>query len=79
MFLVVFSQSAIFGDSAGFQRLAIETSVFAVRSKFDERRSHAVLLIGTELAKREAQWLQRHDQATNGIMGFFPASLNEPV
>ena len=26
-------------------------------------------LRGAELAKREAQWLQKHDQATNGIMG----------
>ena len=51
------------------------------RHKFgaNGRHSHAVLLTGTELAKREAQWLQKHDQATNGIMGFFPASLNEPV
>ena len=36
-------------------------------------------LRGAELAKREAQWLQKHDMATNGIMGFFPATLNEPV
>jgi hypothetical protein len=36
-------------------------------------------LKGAELSKREAQWLQKHDQATNGIMGFFPATLNEPV
>ena len=28
-------------------------------------------LKGAELAKREAQWLQKHDMATNGIMGFF--------
>ena len=28
-------------------------------------------LKGAELTKREAQWLQKHDQATNGIMGFF--------
>ena len=27
----------------------------------------------------KAQWLQKHDQATNGIMGFFPAALGEPV
>jgi len=36
-------------------------------------------LRGAELAKRETQWLQKHDMATNGIMGFFPATLNEPV
>ena len=36
-------------------------------------------LRGADLAKRELQWLQRHDMATNGIMGFFPATLNEPV
>ena len=36
-------------------------------------------LKGAELAKREAQWLQKHDKATNGIMGFFPATLGEPV
>ena len=36
-------------------------------------------LKGDELAKREAQWLQKHDQATNGIMGFFPATLRQPV
>ena len=36
-------------------------------------------LKGVELAKREKQWLQKHDQATNGIMGFFPATLNMPV
>jgi len=36
-------------------------------------------LKGLELAKREAQWLQKHDQATQGIMGFFPATLRQPV
>ena len=36
-------------------------------------------LKGAELAKREAQWLQKHDQATVGIMGLFPATLGEPV
>ena len=36
-------------------------------------------LKGRELAKREAQWLQKHDQATNGIMGLFPTTLNQPV
>ena len=36
-------------------------------------------LRGIELAKRETQWLQKHDQATAGIMGFFPATLNMPV
>ena len=34
---------------------------------------------GAELAKREAQWLQKHDQATVGIMGLLPATLGEPV
>ena len=34
---------------------------------------------GPELAKREAQWLQKHDQATNGIMGLFLATLSQPV
>ena len=36
-------------------------------------------LRGPELAKNEARWLQKHDMATNGIMGLFPATLNEPV
>ena len=36
-------------------------------------------LKGAELTKREAQWLQKHDQATNGIMVFFPATLMQPV
>ena len=36
-------------------------------------------LRGAELAKREAQWLQKHDQATNGIMGFFPVAKDMPV
>jgi hypothetical protein len=36
-------------------------------------------LKGVELAKREALWLQRHDQQTVGIMGLFPATLGEPV
>ena len=36
-------------------------------------------LKGPELAKREAQWLQKHDQATNGIMGLFLVTLSQPV
>ncbi len=36
-------------------------------------------LVGAELQKREAQWLQRHDMATNGIMGFLPAVQQMPV
>ena len=36
-------------------------------------------LKGAELTKREARWLQMHDQATVGIMGLFPATLGEPV
>jgi len=40
---------------------------------------HFKKLKGAELAKREAQWLQRHDQATVGIMGLFSATLGEPV
>lgn len=36
-------------------------------------------LTGTELARREAQWLQKHDQQTNGIMGFMPCVPGMPV
>ena len=35
-------------------------------------------LKGTELAKREAQWLQKHDQATQGIMVFFLPHCDSP-
>ena len=36
-------------------------------------------LKGTELTKREGQWLRKHDMATAGIMGFFPVATHMPV
>ena len=40
---------------------------------------HIKQLVGEELVKREAQLLQKHDMATNGIMGSMPLVPNMPV